>query len=182
MHPRLLLLDRDGVINEDSPAFIKDAHEWRPIPGSLAAIGQATLVGFRIYVVTNQSGLAHGKLDIEALHRIHTRMLREAAQHGGRIEAVLFCPHAPRDDCNCRKPKTGLLQTIERRSGLQLGNAVLVGDRSSDLGAANKVGAQAILVRTGHGTDTAKMLNDNDVALIVDDLAAAVAHLAHDAS
>lgn len=170
---RLLILDRDGVINEESAEFIKSPQEWKPLPGSLRALGAATQAGFRIAVVSNQSGLARGLLGIEDLHRIHQRLLREAALHGGTVDAFFFCPHGPREGCACRKPQPGLVRAAAQRCGLPLDEAVMIGDRASDLAAARAAGVRAMLVMTGHGADTVRSLADDPVAVYAD-LASAV--------
>lgn len=165
---RLLILDRDGVINEESAEFIKSPQEWKPLPGSLHALGAATRAGYRIMVVSNQSGLARGLFGIEDLHRIHRRLLREAAVHGGTVDAFLFCPHGPREGCDCRKPQPGLVHAAAQRSGLPLGEAVMVGDRASDLAAAQAAGVHATLVLTGHGAETARTLRDAAIPVFAD--------------
>lgn len=174
MGPRLLILDRDGVINEDSADFIKGPDEWIPLPGSLRALGTATQAGFRIAIVSNQSGLARGLLSLEDLHRIHARLLHEAEQHGGVIDAFFFCPHGPAERCDCRKPRPGLVHAAAARSGLALKDAVMIGDRESDVAAARAAGVLPILVRTGHGADAAAALHGTDDLCIYPDLAYAV--------
>lgn len=174
MGPRLLILDRDGVINEDSPHFIKSPDEWIPVPGSLRAIGTATKAGFRIAVVTNQSGLGRGLFSVEDLHRIHARLLHEAEQHGGVIDAFFFCPHTPQDRCDCRKPRAGMVRAAAARSRLALQDAVMIGDRDSDIAAARAAGVLPILVRTGHGAQTAAELGAAEDLCIYPDLAYAV--------
>jgi len=173
----LLILDRDGVINEDSDAFIKSPEEWIPIAGSVEAIAQANSKGYRVVVTTNQSGLARGLFDISTLNRIHARMLAQVARCSGRIDAVFFCPHGPADECNCRKPKTGLLRDIGRRLGVDLKSAICIGDRATDVAAATAVGANAILVRTGHGSRTIAGPLDLSGVPVFENLAAAIAHL-----
>src|SRR5690606_4302045 len=106
---RVIILDRDGVINEDSDEYIKSPQEWIPIPGSLEAIARLHRAGWRVVVATNQSGVARGLFDIDTLMRIHEKMHRAVEEAGGRIEAVFFCPHGPDDACQCRKPRPGLL-------------------------------------------------------------------------
>jgi len=174
---RLLILDRDGVINQDSEAFIKSPEEWVPLPGSLEAIARANQKGYRVVVISNQSGLARGLFDIGILNRIHAKMLQQTARFGGRIDAIFYCPHGPEDNCACRKPKPGLLTGLAQRLGADLARATLVGDRESDLDAAAAVGAERILVRTGHGEDTLAKLSDTDGITVCDDLTAAVEHL-----
>lgn len=148
---RLVILDRDGVINEDSDEYIKCPAEWVPIPGSLEAIARLNQGGYRVVVATNQSGIARGLLDIAALSRIHNKMHHLLIQMGGHIEAILFCPHAPDHRCNCRKPLPGLLQELARRLRIQLNGVPAVGDSVRDLQAAVALGARPFLVRTGKG-------------------------------
>jgi D-glycero-D-manno-heptose 1,7-bisphosphate phosphatase len=174
---RLLIVDRDGVINEDSPEFIKSPAEWIPIPGSLEALAAATQMGFSVFVVSNQSGIARGLVDIEQLNQIHARMVAEVQRCGGRIDAILYCPHGPDDGCDCRKPKPGLLEAIASRTGAALRDAIFVGDRQSDLDAAHAVGARAVLVETGHGRSTAAKLPAHERLAVYPDLAAVVNRL-----
>ncbi len=174
MTPRLLILDRDGVINEDSPDFVKSPQEWRPLPGSLRALGAATQAGFRITIVSNQSGLARGLFKLEDLHRIHSRLVHEAELHGGVIEAFFFCPHGPRENCACRKPQPGLVRAAAARSGLGVSEAVMIGDRASDIEAARAAGVRPILVLTGHGTETARSSPAMTELAVYSDLAHAV--------
>jgi len=146
---RSLLLDRDGVINRDSPEFIRRADDWQALPGSLAAIARAQRAGFRIIVVSNQSGLARGLLDMTALNAIHRRLGEELARHGAMVDAFFFCPHGPDEGCACRKPRAGLLQAIAARLGLDLAATPFIGDRVSDVEAALAAGARPLLVRSG---------------------------------
>lgn len=148
---KLLILDRDGVINQDSDDYIKSADEWQAIPGSLEAIARLNRGGFRIVVATNQSGLAGGKLDILQLNAIHGRMHTQLAQYGGVIEAIFFCPHGPDEGCSCRKPQPGLLHEISRRLRVPLYRTTFIGDSLRDIEAALTVKAGAILVKTGAG-------------------------------
>ena len=152
---KLIILDRDGVINFDSTEFIKKPDEWKPIPGSLEAITVLNQAGYRVVVATNQSGVGRGLLDITALNAIHDKMHKALAQAGGRIDAVFFCPHAQDANCDCRKPKPGLLEDIARRFNLELAGVPFVGDSLRDLQAAAAVDAQPMLVLTGKGTQTA---------------------------
>jgi len=149
-----VILDRDGVINEDSDAYIKSPEEWIPIPGSLEAIELLTLKGYRIVVLTNQSGIARGFFDEAMLARIHQRMLSAIEARGGRIEAIFHCPHGPEDFCECRKPKTGLFRRFGEQFGVDLQGIPAVGDSYRDLEAARQVGASPILVETGKGGRT----------------------------
>lgn len=174
MGSRLLIVDRDGVINEESADFIKTPDEWVPIPGSLQALGLAHQHGFLIHVVTNQSGIARGLLGIADLHRIHRRLRLESQTHGGDVEAFFFCPHGPRQGCACRKPQPGMVLASLARSGISAANAVMIGDRLSDLDAARAAGVRPLLVKTGHGRETAAGLSSNDGVRVFEDLAAAV--------
>ena len=157
---KLIILDRDGVINQDSKEFIKSPDEWIPIPGSLEAISKLNHTGYRVYVASNQSGLGRGLFDIETLNAIHEKMLDELQKQGGRIEAILFCPHAPDQHCECRKPKPGLYQQIAKRTNQSLLDVPVVGDSMRDLEAAVSVGARPILVRTGKGEQTLLQYSD----------------------
>jgi D-glycero-D-manno-heptose 1,7-bisphosphate phosphatase len=154
MGMKLIILDRDGVINEDSPDFIKSTQEWRPLPGSLEAIARFCHAGWRVVVATNQSGIGRGLFDFSALFAMHDKMLRMLSEVGGRIDGVFFCPHAPADNCDCRKPKIGLYQDIARRFQIDLANVPAVGDSIRDIRSARDAGALPILVRTGSGNET----------------------------
>jgi D-glycero-D-manno-heptose 1,7-bisphosphate phosphatase len=155
---RLVILDRDGVINEDSPDFIKSASEWKPLPGSLEGIAQLTRAGFSVVVATNQSGIGRGLLDDAALAAIHGKMQAAVAAAGGRIEAIHYCPHRPEDGCVCRKPKPGLLREIAARFDTSLERVPVIGDSGRDIQAARVVGARPILVLTGSGRQTLRAL------------------------
>jgi D-glycero-D-manno-heptose 1,7-bisphosphate phosphatase len=148
---KLVILDRDGTINEDRDDFVKSAEEWVPIPGALEAIARLNHAGWHTVIATNQSGLARGLLNMSRLNAIHARMNRELAALGGRIDAVFFCPHGPDDGCECRKPRPGLFTRIGERYGTDLGKAHAVGDSLRDLQAAAAAGARPHLVRTGKG-------------------------------
>lgn len=151
---KLVILDRDGVINHDSEAYIKSPDEWRPIAGSLEAIAKLTQAGFHVVVATNQAGVGRGLFEMATLNAIHDKMHRAVGQAGGRIEAVFYCPHAQEANCNCRKPKPGLLEEIGRRFNTSLKGVPCVGDTLRDLEAASAVGAKPILVLTGKGRKT----------------------------
>lgn len=149
---KLVVLDRDGVINRDSENFIRSVDEWLPVPGSLAAIARLTRAGFTIAVATNQSGLARGLFDRAALDRIHGRMLDAVEAAGGAIAHIAVCPHSPEDGCACRKPKPGLLDEIVRKLAVpEHGVRWMIGDRPSDVHAGAARGFRPILVRTGKG-------------------------------
>jgi D-glycero-D-manno-heptose 1,7-bisphosphate phosphatase len=151
---KLIILDRDGVINIGSDQFIKSPDEWKPIPGSLEAIARLTREGWRVVVATNQSGLARGLFEMATLNAIHAKMHRAVMQAGGRIEAVFFCPHSAEMDCNCRKPRAGLFVEIAARYSLDLRGVPVVGDSLRDLQVAESVDAWPLLVKTGKGKKT----------------------------
>jgi D-glycero-D-manno-heptose 1,7-bisphosphate phosphatase len=175
---RLVVLDRDGVINEDSGEFIKSAAEWRPIRGSLEAIAALTRGGYRVVVVTNQSGIGRGHFTEQTLAQIHACMTAAVRAAGGELAGIYHCPHHPDSGCDCRKPKTALLRRVERDLACSLVGVPLIGDRVSDLDAADAVGARAILVRTGTGAATAAALGERRVEVFDDLNAAAAAILA----
>ena len=152
---KLVILDRDGVINYDSAEFIKKPEEWIPIPGSLEAIARLNQAGYRAVIATNQSGVGRGLLDMATLNAIHDKMHKALAHVGGRIDAVFYCPHAQDANCGCRKPKPGLLEDITRRFSVDLAGVPCIGDSLRDLQAAAQVEAQPILVLTGKGKQTA---------------------------
>jgi D-glycero-D-manno-heptose 1,7-bisphosphate phosphatase len=151
---KLIVLDRDGVINYDSEQFIKSPDEWRPIPGSLEAISRLNHAGFRVVVATNQSGLGRGLFDMATLIAINDKMHKALGQLGGRIDAVFYCPHTADSGCECRKPKPGMLTEIGNRFGVELTGVPCVGDSVRDLQAAAAVEAQPILVLSGKGEKT----------------------------
>lgn len=150
----LVILDRDGVVNYDSSAFIKSVDEWIPIPGSLEAIAALKAAGWTVAVATNQSGLARGLLDADTLDAIHQAMNDALSLHQVAIDLLVFCPHGPDDQCDCRKPKPGLYKQIADYFGCSLRNVPVIGDSKRDLDAAVVVGAQPILVKTGKGLAT----------------------------
>ncbi|WP_297471170.1 D-glycero-beta-D-manno-heptose 1,7-bisphosphate 7-phosphatase [Acidithiobacillus sp.] len=150
---QIVILDRDGVINEDSNAYIKSPAEWRPIPGSLEAIARLNRAGYQVVVATNQSGVGRGLFDIRTLTAIHQRMRQELAAAGGRIDAIFFCPHAPEAACACRKPASGLFQEIQERLQISLEQVPAIGDSMRDLLPAQEAGARPMLVLTGKGQD-----------------------------
>jgi len=151
---KLVILDRDGVINFDSDQFIKNPREWNPIPGSLEAIAQLNQAGFRVVVATNQSGVGRGLFDMSTLNTIRAKMHKLVALAGGRIDAVFLCPHAADSRCQCRKPKAGLFNDIAARFHVDLRNVHAVGDALRDVQAAVSVGARPMLVKTGKGMRT----------------------------
>jgi D-glycero-D-manno-heptose 1,7-bisphosphate phosphatase len=151
---KLVILDRDGVINFDSDQYIKSPDEWKPIPGSLEAIARLNQAGYRVVVATNQSGVGRGLFEMNTLNAIHEKLHKALAQVGGRIDAIFFCPHTNTDACQCRKPKPGLFKEIAARFNADLTGVPAIGDSLRDLQAALAVGAQPILVLTGKGHKT----------------------------
>jgi D-glycero-D-manno-heptose 1,7-bisphosphate phosphatase len=151
--PRLVILDRDGVVNQDSPDHIKSPEEWIPIPGSLESIARLNHAGFTVVVATNQSGVGRGLFSISDLNAIHEKFQRALDRVGGHVDGIFFCPHAPEAGCRCRKPLPGLLEAISARCGIPLDSIPVIGDSARDAKAALAVGAKPIMVRTGQGAD-----------------------------
>lgn len=170
----LIILDRDGVINQDSPDYIKSPAEWIPIAGSLEAIAALTQHGHRIVVATNQSGIARGYYDLATLAAIHQKMQNEVQKYGGLIDDIFFCPHGPKDNCNCRKPRPGLMEQIAEKYQVDFTNAWAIGDSYRDIQAAQAVNCPAILVKTGNGADTLMQHSELHNIPHFDNLAAAV--------
>ncbi len=175
---KLVILDRDGVINHDSDAYIKSKEEWVPIEGSLEAIARLNHSGYTVVVASNQSGLARGYFDIETLSAMHKKMDDMLTKLGGQVDAIFYCPHGPDDACDCRKPKPGMLLEIGQRFNVPLRDVVFIGDSISDIKAASNAEAKAMLVRTGKGVKAEKILQAECKTLmtvpVFDDLAAAV--------
>ena len=175
---KLLILDRDGVINEDSDAYIKSVQEWLPIAASIEAIAQLSKAGWTVAVATNQSGIARGYYDLATLDAMHERLRALVAEQGGEVGLIVYCPHGPDDGCDCRKPRPGMLKTIARHYQAELAGVWFVGDSMGDLEAAVTVGAQPVLVKTGKGCRTlAKALPQG--TLIFENLAAVARELIH---
>lgn len=151
---KVIVLDRDGVINEDSDAFVKSVAEWVPIAGSLAAMARLNQAGYRLVVATNQSGLGRGLLTLDDLNAMHQRLHDRLAEFGGYIDAIFFCPHSPEEQCGCRKPRPGLLLSVRERFGVAASDLLVIGDSLRDLESAWVAGAPAVLVRTGNGLRT----------------------------
>ncbi|MGO3890425.1 MAG: D-glycero-beta-D-manno-heptose 1,7-bisphosphate 7-phosphatase [Paenalcaligenes sp.] len=171
----LAILDRDGVINYDSSAFVKSPDEWQALPGSLEAIGRLSQAGWKVVIATNQSGLARGLFSMQTLNAIHLKMRRELAKFGGIIDAVFVCPHGPDDGCSCRKPSPGMFVDIARRyEQPSLHNVVAVGDSLRDLQAASEAGCKTWLVETGNGAKTLKNGGLPEGCIVKPDLAAVV--------
>jgi D-glycero-D-manno-heptose 1,7-bisphosphate phosphatase len=175
---KLIILDRDGVINYDSDQFIKSPEEWKPIPGSLEAIARLNQADYRVVVATNQSGIGRGLFDMSMLNAIHNKMHKACALVGARIDAVFFCPHSNEHDCDCRKPKSGMLEEIAARYNLgSFGKVPVVGDSLRDLQPAAALGAQPYLVLTGKGMKTQAAGGLPEGTQIFPDLAAVAATL-----
>ena len=174
---KLVILDRDGVINFDSAHFIKSPSEWKPIPGSLEAIAALNQAGYRIALATNQSGISRGLFDMATLNEIHDKMHKALAQCGGRIDALFYCPHANEDNCNCRKPKPGLMEEIARRFGTDLDGVPVIGDSLRDLVAGIPLGAKPMLVLTGKGEETLAAGGLPEGTEVFADLAEAARHI-----
>lgn len=173
---KLIIIDRDGVINHDSDAYIKSEEEWQPIDGSLEAIARLNHGGYTVVVASNQSGLARGYFDIETLSAMHRKMDEMLSKVGGQVDAIFYCPHGPDDGCACRKPKPGMLLDIGQRFNVSLKDVVFVGDSISDIKAASNANAKSMLVRTGKGVKAEKILHaegKTDIP-VYDDLATAV--------
>lgn len=149
--PELVILDRDGVINEDSDEYIKSADEWVPIPGSLEAIARLNHAGVGVVVASNQSGIGRGLFTMEDLNQIHAKFQRALARVGGHVDGIFFCPHLPDARCECRKPAPGLLRSISLRFALPLIEIPFIGDTKGDVEAALAARAKPLLVRTGKG-------------------------------
>jgi D-glycero-D-manno-heptose 1,7-bisphosphate phosphatase len=174
---KLVILDRDGVINRDSANFIKNTNEWIALPGSLEAIALLNQSGFRVAIATNQSGIARGLFDMATLNSINDKMYRALAQMGGRIDAMFYCPHAAEDNCSCRKPKTGMIEDIGRRFSVELSEVYGIGDSLRDLQAFADAGCKPILVRSGKGEETLAGGNLPKNTLIFADLNEAALHI-----
>ncbi|HEY8608807.1 MAG TPA: D-glycero-beta-D-manno-heptose 1,7-bisphosphate 7-phosphatase [Noviherbaspirillum sp.] len=177
MSSKFIILDRDGVINHDSDAFIKSPAEWIPIPGSLEAIARLNQAGYRVVVASNQSGIARGLFNIVTLNAIHQKLHDAAQRVGAEIDAIFFCPHAADDNCDCRKPKPGMLQEIGRRFDISLKGVPTVGDSLRDLQAGYVCGCTPYLVRTGKGERTLEKGGLPPGTTVHADLAALVEHL-----
>ena len=173
---KLIILDRDGVINHDSPNYIKSPEEWVAIEGSLEAIAKLNQLNIRVYIASNQSGIARNLFDYAMLNAIYRKMAEELRDVGGYISGFFFCPYLQGD---CRKPNPGMLEEIETRTRIPVQNIPFIGDTMRDVEAARAIDATPILVRTGKGNDTLKTkMVPRDVA-VFDDLAAAVNKLTH---
>ena len=176
---KLVILDRDGVINRDSPDYVKSPDEWQPYPGSLEAISRLHRNHYQVIVATNQSGISRNLLDLSMLHRIHQKMIAMVNEKGGQIDAVFFCPHRPEALCSCRKPQPGLLLEASSRLGVSLAGVPFVGDKASDLAAARAVNALPILIQRIRPAGQREVRHEealtySDLAPFVEDLLAGV--------
>lgn len=163
---KLIILDRDGVINEDSDDYVKSVDEWIPIPGSIDAIVALSKAGYTIVVATNQSGIGRGLFDLDDFEAMNEKLFSLVEEKGGRIDGIFYCPHTPDDQCNCRKPKTGLIDAIENELGISAKNALVVGDAERDLVAGLAKGCRAFLVKTGKGRKTLAKLESSTDSLL----------------
>lgn len=157
---KLVILDRDGTINENREDFVKDESDWVPLPGALEAIARLNHAGWHVVLATNQDGLGRGLYEMATLNAIHVKLNRALAEAGGRIDAVFFCPHAPDEGCDCRKPKPGLLQQIGARYAIDLATVPMAGDSLRDLQAAAAAGCSPHLLLTGR----AAAVGDDEVS------------------
>jgi D-glycero-D-manno-heptose 1,7-bisphosphate phosphatase len=148
---KLVILDRDGTINADSDEFIKSPQEWEPLPGALEAIAKMNHAGWHVAIASNQSGLGRGLFDVGSLNAMHAKMHKLLAAHGGRVDAIFYCPHSPDEGCSCRKPLPGLFEQIGERFGIELKGCPVVGDGLRDLQAGIAAGCEPHLVLTGKG-------------------------------
>jgi D-glycero-D-manno-heptose 1,7-bisphosphate phosphatase len=174
---KLVILDRDGVINHDRDDFVKNTLEWVPLDKSLEAVANLTQAGWHVVVATNQSGIGRGLFDVHALNAMHEKMHRLINQAGGRIDAVFICPHTANDKCSCRKPLPGMVHDIAERFNVRLEGLPLIGDSLRDLEAIAAVGGQPMLVRTGKGEKTLAAGNLPPGTLVFDNLFEAATHL-----
>lgn len=154
MKTKLIILDRDGVINYDSAQYIKTPDEWHPIPGSLAAIARLNQAGYCVVVATNQSGIGRGFYNLKTLEEIHQKLLQALTEVGGKVDEIFFCPHRPDEQCRCRKPQLGLFQNIQKKYSAHFPDVFFIGDSETDMQAALALGCKPILVLTGNGKAT----------------------------
>jgi D-glycero-D-manno-heptose 1,7-bisphosphate phosphatase len=157
---KLIILDRDGVINHEREDYVKSADECVPVEGSIEAIARLSKAGFSVVIATNQSGLARGKFDLDDLEAMHAKITQQVLEQGGEIAAIFYCPHAPEDNCKCRKPLPGMLDAIEAEFNTSVEGCYFVGDSLRDLQAGLHKGCKPILVKTGNGDKTLIQLAD----------------------
>jgi D-glycero-D-manno-heptose 1,7-bisphosphate phosphatase len=151
---KLIILDRDGVINQDSDDYIKTVDEWIPLEGSMEALSMLTQAGYQIAIATNQSGIARGYFTVETLNSMHKKMNKLATDAGAKIHYIAYCPHVSEDKCDCRKPLPGLIHQIEKALNISAKNCYMVGDSLRDLQAGQTAGLKPVLVLTGKGQRT----------------------------
>lgn len=170
---KLIILDRDGVLNQDSDEYVKSVDEWVPLAGSMEAVGRLCQAGYTLAVATNQSGLARGYFGLPELKAMHAKMEQLAAGFGGYFSHIAYCPHGPNDQCACRKPLAGLIHDIEKHLKVSAAGAWIVGDSIRDLEAGLKVGCKPVLVRTGKGKQSEQKLAEAGLenTLVFSDLA-----------
>lgn len=164
---KLIILDRDGVINEDSEEYIKSEEEWSPLPGSIEAIALLSKNGFTVTIATNQSGIGRKLFDEYDLDKIHQKMCTLVEDSGGCIDGIFYCPHLPDENCDCRKPRTGLLKSISKEFDTPLADVPFVGDSLKDIQAAKAVSCQPFLVKTGNGTKTLASLDETQLKNVI---------------
>lgn len=171
---KLIILDRDGVINVDSALYIKSPAEWKPLPGSLEAIARLNQAGYKVVIATNQSGIGRGLFDMDTLNAMHEKMHKALAVVGGRVDAIFYCPHTADEGCGCRKPQPGMFERIAKLYNQDLSGVPAIGDSLRDLQAASALGCAPILVKTGKGEKTVADGNLPEGTVVRADLAAAV--------
>ncbi len=174
---KLVILDRDGVINYDSDEYVKTTDEWIPLPGSIEALGKLTKAGYKIAIATNQSGIARGYFSLETLNNMHKKMVDLATEVGAKIDYIAFCPHGPDDHCDCRKPLPGLIHQIEQALDFSAADCFMVGDSLRDLQAGQAAGLKAALVLTGKGQKTLDKSQGLENVAVFNDLNDFVDHL-----
>ena len=170
--PKLMILGRDGILNQYRDDHVKSPEEWQPVPGALDAVARLNQAGWHAVVATNQSGIGRGMIDMASINAVHQRMMQRLAAVGGRLDAVFFCPHTPEEDCDCRKPAPGLMVEIGRRYGIDLRQVPMVCDTLRDLQAAHAAGCEPHLVRCGR----VALLNDAQVAELASQVPGAEVH------
>lgn len=183
----LIVLDRDGVINEDSDDYVRSVAQWQPVPGSIEAIAALSQAGFTVAIASNQSGLGRGLFGLDELEAIHATLCRQVEEQGGLIAGIFYCPHLPDAGCHCRKPATGLLDAMAAELGMSPRGALFIGDSLKDLQAARAYGCRPVLVKTGKGAETLRALLSAEAPLadaaaipVYDDLAAATREILRD--
>ncbi len=180
--PKLVILGRDGILNRFREDHVKEPAEWEPIPGALEAVARLNHAGWHVVVATNQAGIGRGMIDMAAVNAVHLQMIKLLAARGGRLDAVFFCPHAPEEHCDCRKPQPGMMHDIANRYGVDLAQVPMVADTLRDLQAARAAGCPPHLVRTGRAAlageaELAQWVAAVPGTTVHDDLSAFASHL-----